>query len=111
MAKPDDNGSLPGDRRKRPTGKRKPTLGNPDADPQRIHREYVERHLGGGEPATPEAYEKGAEEWSRLPGAVTRQPGEMRGQPAEIEEESPPAPDATDDESNESDDMDGRGES
>jgi hypothetical protein len=55
-------------------------LGDPDADPQRIHREYVERHFGGGEPATPEAYEEGVEEWNRLPGAVTRQPGELRGQ-------------------------------
>lgn len=103
----DDNGSLPGEQRKRPTGKRKPTLGNPDADPQRIHREYVERHFGGGEPATSEAYEKGVEEWNRLPGAVTRQPGEMLGQHAG-NEESQPEPEATGDKA---DDVDGRGES
>jgi len=107
MADSDDNGSLSGEQRKRPTGKRKATLGNPDADPQRIHREYVERHFGGGEPATPEAYQKGVEEWNRLPGAVTRQPGEMRAQSAGNDDESQPEPEAGDD----ADDIDGRGES
>jgi hypothetical protein len=33
---------------KRPPRRRKPTLGNPDADPVKIHREYVERRVGGG---------------------------------------------------------------
>ena len=105
MAKPDDNSSFPGERRKRPTGKGKPTLGNPDADPQRVHREYVERHFGGREEAAPEAYEKGAEEWNRLPGAITRQPGEMRGEPAGSEESQPDSEAIGD----ESDDLDGQG--
>lgn len=69
----DENGSEPGEQRK-------PTLGNPDADPQRIHRDYLERHLDGGEPATPEAYERGIEQWHRLPGAISRPPAELRGE-------------------------------
>ncbi len=32
--------------------------GNPDADPVRIHREYIERRTGGGPPPTPERYRK-----------------------------------------------------
>ena len=64
---------------KDPGGGKKPTLGNPGADPQRIHREYVERHFGGGEEPTPEAYERALAEWHRLPGAAQRPPGEMRG--------------------------------
>jgi hypothetical protein len=69
---------------KGPGRRQKPTLGNPDADPQRIHREYVERHFGGGEEPTPEAYERALEEWHRLPGAAQRPPAEIRG-PEETE--------------------------
>jgi hypothetical protein len=77
----DGNGARPGDERKRPTTRKKPTLGNPNADPQRIHREYVERHLGGGggREATPDAYERAVEQWRRIPGAISRPPGEVRG--------------------------------
>ncbi|WP_448072128.1 hypothetical protein [Georgenia yuyongxinii] len=46
---------------------------DPDADPVRIHREYVERRIGGGEPPTTDAYARALEEFHRLPGAV-RQP-------------------------------------
>lgn len=87
MASDDSNQSPPGEERKRPSGRRKPRLGNPDADPQRIHREYVEQHLGGGEPATPEAYERGVEQWRRLPGAISRAPAELRA-PSDEEEET-----------------------
>jgi hypothetical protein len=66
-----------GERRRR----RRPTLGNPDADPARIHREYVERHVGGGGPATPEAYEQALRQWHELPGAVSTPPAEVRGEP------------------------------
>lgn len=74
-----ENGARPGDERTRPTTRRKPTLGNPDADPQRIHREYVERHLGGGggEDPSPEAYERAVEQWRRIPGSVNHPPAEM----------------------------------
>ena len=43
---------------------------NPDADPVRIHRQYVQERIGGGELPTPEAYERAVDEWHRLPGAV-----------------------------------------
>lgn len=58
-------------------GKRRPTPprpGNPDADPVKIHRDYVERRLAGGAPPTSEQYQRAYEEWRRLPGAVTAPP-------------------------------------
>jgi hypothetical protein len=52
-------------------GRRTPRLArNPDADPVRIHRQYVQERIGGGELPTPEAYERAVDEWHRLPGAV-----------------------------------------
>jgi hypothetical protein len=56
--------------------RRKPKLGNPDADPVKIHREYVEQRLEGG-PATPEAYEEALRQWQNIPGAVSRPPAEV----------------------------------
>jgi hypothetical protein len=56
-----------------------PRLGNPDADPVRIHREYVERRLGGGAEPTPEEYQRALAEWHQLPGAVSAPPGEVSG--------------------------------
>ena len=43
---------------------------NPDADPVRLHREYVQERIGGGELPTPEAYDRAVEQWHRLAGAV-----------------------------------------
>lgn len=43
---------------------------NPDADPVRLHREFVQERIGGGELPTPEAYERAVEQWHRLAGAV-----------------------------------------
>jgi hypothetical protein len=68
-------------------------------DPVRIHEDYVERHSGGGAPATPEAYEKAIEQFNRLPGAMrtptkTRparpvpKPDDEGSEPAENEPES-----------------------
>jgi hypothetical protein len=37
-----------------------------------VHQEIIERRLGGGAPATPEAYAKALEEWRQLPGSVVR---------------------------------------
>ena len=54
---------------------------NPDADPVRIHREYVQQHLGGGALPTPEAYERALDQWHQLPGAV-------RGPAAELHPEA-----------------------
>jgi hypothetical protein len=55
-------------RRRRKT---KARPGNPNADPVKIHREYVERHLGGGSEASAETYANARAQWRRLPGAVT----------------------------------------
>jgi hypothetical protein len=58
---------------------RRPRLGNPDADPAKIHREYVERYIGGGAEPTERAYADGLQrayadglrQWRNLPGAVS----------------------------------------
>src|SRR5512132_3360182 len=72
----------------KPRRRRRPArLGRADADPVRIHEEYVERHLGGGGPATNEAHEEAVQQWHELPGAVTRPPTEMPREPARPEEE------------------------
>jgi hypothetical protein len=39
-----------------------------------VHQQIIERRLGGGAPATPEAYARGLEEWNQLPGSVVRPP-------------------------------------
>jgi len=39
-----------------------------------VHQQIVERRLGGGAPATPEAYVEALKEWHQLPGAVIRPP-------------------------------------
>ncbi len=57
--------------------------GNPDASPVRIHRDYVRRRLQGGAAATPEAYARGVEQWTKLPGSVSRPPNEIKGDVAQ----------------------------
>jgi hypothetical protein len=52
--------------------------GNPDADPVRIHREYIERHVGGGEGQTADRHARSVEQWNELPGAIRRPPTEIR---------------------------------
>jgi len=47
-------------------------------DPVRIHEEYVQHHLSGSEPMTPEAYERAMENFRRLPGAVRAPATEVR---------------------------------
>ena len=39
----------------------------------------MERHFGGGEEPTPEAYERALVEWHRIPGAAQWPSGEIRG--------------------------------
>jgi hypothetical protein len=62
--------------------KRPPKLGNPDADPVRIHREYVERRLGGGREATADAYSRAIGQWHRLPGALSTPTTDVVGERA-----------------------------
>lgn len=59
-----------------------PLQRNPDADPVKIHRDYIERRVGGGAPPTPEAYERAIREWHQLPGAVSVPPTELSGDDA-----------------------------
>jgi hypothetical protein len=75
--KGDDKGGEPPERK--PAGKRAYPPGNPDADPVGIHRDYVERRLGGETPATPEAYARAIKQWHALPGAVSVPPTEVAG--------------------------------
>ncbi|WP_433379273.1 hypothetical protein ACQPZX_13190 [Actinoplanes sp. CA-142083] len=57
-----------------------PQLGrNPDADPVRIHRDYVERRIGGGAAPTSDAYGRALEEFHKLPGAVRQPAAEATG--------------------------------
>jgi hypothetical protein len=86
----DDDEKKPPRRRKPPDGdqKHRPRLGNPDADPVRIHRDYVERRLSGGADATPEAYARAIQEWHQLPGAVSAPTTEVTGEAAPTPEES-----------------------
>jgi hypothetical protein len=59
-------------------GRGRPTLTrNPDADPVRIHREYVQRRLAGGALPTPEAYERAIDEWHSMSGSVRGPAGEV----------------------------------
>src|SRR2546421_12150680 len=67
-------------------GEEPPPEGNFDTDPVQIHRDYIERRLGGGAPATPEAYARAIEQGHKLPGAVRVPPTEVTG------EQSAPAP-------------------
>jgi hypothetical protein len=45
-----------------------------DVDRTIVHRQYLERRLQGGAPATPEAYERAIEQWQQLPGAIAQVP-------------------------------------
>jgi hypothetical protein len=39
-----------------------------------VHQKIVEKRLGGGAPATPDAYAEALKEWQKLPGSVVRPP-------------------------------------
>lgn len=71
-----DGGDRPGDGGGRGGEQGDATTG-PYGDPVRIHREYVERHVGGGQDPTSERYRDALEAWGRLPGAVRRPPVEV----------------------------------
>ena len=46
-----------------------------------VHQQIVEKRLGGGAPATPEAYAEALKQWQQLPGSVVRPPTDQK--PAE----------------------------
>ncbi len=45
-----------------------------EPDAVRVHEAYLEHRLSGGEPATPEAYQRAFEQFQSLPGAVRSTP-------------------------------------
>ncbi|HUC25161.1 MAG TPA: hypothetical protein VMA73_20820 [Streptosporangiaceae bacterium] len=74
-----------------------PRRRNPDADPVKVHREYLDWHIGGGAPPTPELYAQAIEQFRRIPGAVrapaTETPaagnqGQAEDEPSQGSEES-----------------------
>lgn len=66
--------------KKHDNGEKRPLHGKFDVNPAQIHRDYVERRVRGGAPATPEAYARAIEQWHRLPGAVRVPPTEVTGE-------------------------------
>ncbi len=71
-----------------PTRKRKGDDGYHDEPPRephkedegavKIHEAYLRHRLGGGEPATPEAYRRAIEQFEKLPGAMRSTPEKIR---------------------------------
>jgi len=59
--------------------------GNPDANPARIHREYVERRVGGGAPPTADRYREALRQWNALPGSIRIPPSESPGESDEAD--------------------------
>jgi len=73
---------------RRPEDEEQQGPGNPDADPVRIHEDFIERRLGGGAPATPEAYDRAVRQWRELPGAVRVPSTDLTGADATPGEEA-----------------------
>jgi hypothetical protein len=46
-----------------------------------VHQRIIDRRLGGGAPASPEAYAKALEEWHQLPGSIVRPPTDEKQAP------------------------------
>lgn len=63
--------------------------GNPDADPVRIHREYVEKRVGGGREPGARDYQDALDQWSRLAGSIRRPPSEETPAPSDKGEPTP----------------------
>jgi hypothetical protein len=61
-----------------------------EAESLDIHREYVERRLRGGVPATPQAYARAMEQWQKLPGGIAS----LSDTDLEQAQEEPPTPTA-----------------
>jgi hypothetical protein len=59
----------------------------------RVHQAYLEHRLGGGEPATPEAYRRAVEQFQKLPGAMPSVPPAAPSETPQAEAEKPEAGD------------------
>ena len=83
-----------------PTRKNKDDGGDYDEPPRKphneqpgavqIHEAYLQHRLGGGEPASPEAYRRALEQFEKLPGAIRSTPAMVPSQ----EPKKPPEPKA-----------------
>jgi hypothetical protein len=62
----------------------------------RVHDAYLEHRLGGGEPATPEAFRRAVEQFEQLPGAVRTGPASARSGSSTREQPSDDEPDDPD---------------
>jgi hypothetical protein len=67
--------------KRKPKSKVKPTRKNTRAERRqssrnvnriKVQRDFVERRLQGGAPATHDAYARAVEQWQQLPGAILR---------------------------------------
>ena len=52
---------------------------NPDADPVKVHEDFVRQRIGGGARPTAEAYQRAIEDWHKLSGAIRRPATETTG--------------------------------
>jgi hypothetical protein len=83
---------MPPRRRKPKNSNEQPPEETPeDQESLRVHEAYHEHRLGGGEPATPDAFLRGAEQFERLPGAVRTGPATGRRIPPPVPEAEPEA--------------------
>ncbi len=64
-----------------------PVVHNPPA----VHRAIIARHLGGGAPATGDAYARAVDQWFRLPGAIRRPATDIREGGSAADANLPPA--------------------
>jgi hypothetical protein len=69
---------------RKPAGEPREPPGEPphldkNANPVEAHNAYMRARLGGGAPATPEAYQRALEQWHALRGAVRAPAAELTG--------------------------------
>lgn len=87
MARTNTSDGSDGGNSKRTGRTRRPRLDNPNADPVMIHRDFVERYIGGGVEPAERAYADGLQQWRNLPGAVSSS-ANVVGQPDPDSDES-----------------------
>jgi|SRR4051812_5868789 hypothetical protein len=69
---------MPPRRRKPRSDDQRPEETPEDRESLRVHEAFLEHRLGGGEPATPDAYLRAVQQFERLPGAVPTGPATGR---------------------------------
>jgi hypothetical protein len=61
-------------------------------DAVKIHEAYLQHRLGGGAPATPEAYRRALEQFEKLPGAIRSTPAAPSHDPKPGDDPKPEKP-------------------